>query len=92
MPAGGIGDEPYLDIVVYMISVFSEKADNLIRDISQLMDFSELSKFREELLREHRSNSLNIEEFELRLEKIKDDLLAKALARGWDMSLFNGGG
>ena len=49
MSAGGKGDEPYLDIVAYKIRVFSEKADNLIREVSILMTSLELRDFREEL-------------------------------------------
>jgi hypothetical protein len=87
MPAGGKGDEPYLDIIVYKAKVFSEKADDLIRDLSVLMNSSEILEFRSELLKimlEH----LNIDEFESQLEARKNQLIARATQNGFDLELL----
>ena len=88
MPAGGKGDEPYLDIVIYKTKVFSEKADDLVRDLSVLMDSTELSKLRSELMEIQISNELNVKELEFRLETRKNELLAKAIQNGLDVELL----
>ncbi len=88
MPAGGKGDEPYLDIVAYKIRVFSEKADDLVRDLSVLMDSSELSNLRSELMKIQFSKELNVKELEVWLERRKRELIAKAIQNGLDVELL----
>ena len=87
MSAGGKGDEPYLDIVIYKTRVFSEKADDLVRDLSVLMSSSETLEFRSELMKvmfEH----LDINELESQLEARKSQLIARAIQNGLDLELL----
>ncbi|CAG0990388.1 hypothetical protein ANAEL_02261 [Anaerolineales bacterium] len=87
MSAGGKGDEPYLDIVIYKTRVFSEKADDLVRDLNVLMNSSEILEFRSELMKimfEH----LDINELESQLEARKNQLIARAIQNGLDLELL----
>ena len=88
MAAGGKGDEPYLDIVVYKTRVFSEKADDLVRDLSVLMDLQESEVFRSELLKIASSNRPNIKKLESQLERRKNELLDHAARNGLDLELL----
>jgi hypothetical protein len=88
MSAGGKGDEPYLDIVVYKTRVFSEKADDLVRDLSVLMDLQESLEFRSELMKLKMSEDLDINEMESQLEKRKNKLLIRAAQNGLDLELL----
>jgi hypothetical protein len=88
MPAGGKGDEPYLDIVVYRLRVFSQKADDLVRDLDVLMDLQESLEFRSELMKQNWSGNLNINELESQLENRKNELLARAAQNGLDLELL----
>ncbi len=88
MPAGGKGDEPYLDIVGYGIRVFSEKADNLIRDLGVLMDLQESLDFRSELMKIVISQDLDIRALETQLEQKKTDLMTRAEQNGLDLELL----
>jgi len=88
MSSGCKGDEPYLDIVVYKTRVFSKKADDLVRDLSVVMNFSELSEFRSELMKIQLSKNLNISELEIQLETRKNQLIAEATQNGLDLELL----
>lgn len=88
MTSGGKGDEPYLDIVIYKTRVFSEKVDNLVRDLSVLMNSSEILEFRSELMRIKTSENLNISELQIQLETRKNKLIANAIQNGLDLQLL----
>jgi hypothetical protein len=88
MPAGGKGDEPYLDIVVYKTRVFSEKADDLVRDLDVLMDSQESLEFRSELMKLKVSKDLDIDKLESQLEKRKNELLTRAVQNSLDLELL----
>jgi len=85
MAAGGKGDSVFLDIVIYGMKVFSEKADNLIRELSVLMDYHEIIEFRDDLDRIRFSKPLELNDFEEKLEMKKADLLSRASERGYDL-------
>jgi hypothetical protein len=88
MQAGGKGDEPFLDIIVYKLRVFSEKADDLVRDLDVLMDLQESLEFRSELMQFIASENRDIHEFESQLEVRKNELLARAAQNGLDLELL----
>jgi hypothetical protein len=90
MPAGGKGDEPYLDIVVYKTRVFSEKADDLVRDLDVLMDLQESAELRSELMKIKMSENLDLNKLEGQLEIRKNELLARAAQNGLDLQLLEG--
>ncbi len=90
MPAGGKGDEPYVDIVVYKTRVFSEKADDLVRDLDVLMDLQESSELRSELMKIKMSENLDLNKLEGQLEIRKNELLARATQNGLDLELLEG--
>ncbi len=83
MANGKLGDHPYTDIVNYGCRVYSDHVDALVREIHNLGGGERiasilLSDFNE------RSNP-DISRLERLLTNIRDELLAQAKERGWEV-------
>jgi hypothetical protein len=90
MANGKPGDHPLTDILVHEMEVFGPAADALIREICELGGEAEL---------ESRFNLLSIDprfprpgrpppdmaSFESRLRRLRDELRADAVRRGWEV-------
>jgi hypothetical protein len=76
---GKPGDHPVTDICVHGRSVFSPVADALVREIEQLCGSERLYELLDWF------NPPAILDLERQLETIRDRLLAKAKADGWEV-------
>jgi hypothetical protein len=76
---GNKGDHPLTDIVIHNLRVFSETADNLIKEIYDLGGESELEK-NVDLF-----NPPSIDKLEKLLRELRDRLKKNAKDRGWEV-------
>jgi hypothetical protein len=76
---GKPGDDPALDIVQYGRSVYSPEVDELVRELSGLMDFRRLQDLLESLA------GLPIEALGAELKKTAINLKEEARVRGWEV-------
>lgn len=79
MPAGGPGDHPVSDIVDYGRRVFSPEADELVREIAQLLSRDRLWELLDWW------SPPPVDEFTAQLVQIRDRLRRDALDRGWEV-------
>jgi hypothetical protein len=86
MPNGSPGDDPYTDVVVHGLEVYSSHATALIREIAELAD----ERTRRVVLgglfgKYHPMLKPNIAALEQELTHLRDRLLAEARERGFSV-------
>jgi hypothetical protein len=85
MPNGKIGDHPYTDIVIHGRSVYSDKADTLIREIDALSDDRTRRELADRLMSEFNEYlEPNIRKLERELTEMRDRLTREARQRGFE--------
>lgn len=77
---GKKGDHPLTDILVHNLRVFSETADNLIREICDLGGRNELEKQMDIF------NPPKIAQMEKILRNLRDKLKKEAKEKGWEVA------
>jgi len=80
MPNGRQGDHPITDIVDHGLTVFSPEADNLVREIAQLMPRNRLWSLVDWF------SPPPIDEFTTQLRQIRDRLRREARDQGGEVS------
>lgn len=81
MSAGAKGDHPLNDILIYNLDVYSQECDNLIRDISKLMDTEAMFELLDWF---DQDNKKEILKFQKKLSDILIKLKEDRKLRGWE--------
>ena len=81
MPAGGPGDHPLTDILVYKLEVYGQGADELIRKISELSSNRELFEWWEREIGWRQTSSSVL----VKAQSQYDQLLLRAKQGGWEL-------
>ena len=76
---GKHGDDPALDIVHYVLSVYSPEVDALVLELAKLMEFRRLSDLLSSL------GGLSVEELRVKLNETVNTLRIDAKNRGWEV-------
>jgi hypothetical protein len=83
MPNGKIGDHPLMDILIHERRVYSELADDLVREIVKLGGKEEIADM---LLGEFNDfGKPDVPKLERILVRIRDRLRQEARDRGWEI-------
>lgn len=83
MPNGKIGDHPLDDIILHGRSVYSERADSLVRKVVELGGCDEIADM---LLLEYNGlQNPDVPKLERVLAHIHERLLREARDRGWEV-------
>lgn len=88
---GKPGDHPLTDILAYRLEVFGAVADALIREICDLGGHEQLERQFDLLSIDPRFQRLDrppldVPQFEAELQRLRDDLRAEAVRRGWEVA------
>ena len=85
MPNGQIGDHPYTDIVIHRRRVYSEAADELVREIAGLADDQTRRELSDRLLNHYNEYSRpDVRALERELTAQRDRLRKEVTSRGWE--------
>jgi hypothetical protein len=83
MPNGKIGDHPLTDILIHGRRVYSELADNLVREIAKLGGREEIADM---LIGEFNDfGKPDVPKLERVLTQVRDRLRQQARERGWEV-------
>jgi hypothetical protein len=85
MVNGKPGDSPLTDILSYGIEVYGPDVDRLVREVAALSDDRGLRELGDLLLAHPRAGSAAV--LRPRLERLRDELRADALERGWEVDM-----
>ena len=86
MPNGKPGDHPFADIVIHGLPVYSDVADELVRDVARLADEPTRRQLADRLFAQYNElNSPDIAAIVLELTILRDQLRSNAAERGWEV-------
>ena len=85
MANGRPGDHPYTDIVTHKQSVYSQAADDLVREIDALGDERTRRELADRLIRNYNElDRPDLAALETELTALRDRLREDAARRGWE--------
>ena len=85
MPNGKPGDHPLTDILIHGKRVYSDTADDLVREIVKLSSRAERDQLANLLFLEYNDfGSPDVADLERRLKEMHAELVSRAKARGWE--------
>ncbi len=84
MAAGGPGDHPLTDIILYNQDVYNKTCDSLIREISKYVSLEDLFEMYDWFGNQSPQNSQN-NRFEIELRDNLNGLKEKAKKDGWEI-------